>query len=466
MKKHIKIAIGIVLLAAALAGGAYYMARPVKIGIVLAAEQVLTESLQLEGTVVFDETEVVTADTNGIITDIRCRPGDSVAAGEELILVDDSEYQQEIADEITLLEKQKDAVYNQNYMNGLEIKLQQEQLIEVMDTARHEFDMMFGENGTAYNDADAAKWAFEAAQASLAAANQANDDWENAKHKNPDLYTGSAPFSGTQLAAYEAAAKEAEAARKNAELFTSEKNILYYHNMMLAYQTRFDTLTELGNRNAKSAGQEESRIQLSIDALVRKQAPDKIAAEKGGIVSELLVEEGSYVTQHQPLVRIYDTDKKKLEAWMLTEDACDYQVGDSVSMELPDGTKAEETITFISPVAEERISTLGISENRCRVELTAENVPVQFGPGYEMTLRFARELSGKTVNLPVSALVSENQETFVYLVENGKCKKTPVITGAYSGGMAEITEGLTPGAKVVESPADYDLKDGASVEVK
>ncbi len=70
------------------------------------------------------------------------------------------------------------------------------------------------------------------------------------------------------------------------------------------------------------------------------------------------------------------------------------------------------------------------------------------------------------MTLPVSALVSENQETFVYLVENGKCKKTPVMTGAYSGGMAEITEGLTPGAKVVESPADYDLKDGASVEVK
>lgn len=74
--------------------------------------------------------------------------------------------------------------------------------------------------------------------------------------------------------------------------------------------------------------------------------------------------------------------------------------------------------------------------------------------------KFERELSGETKLLPVSALVNENQETFVYLVEEGKCRKTSVTTGTYGGGMVEIMEGLEAGAEVVDSPEEYGLKDG------
>lgn len=344
--------------------------------------------------------------------------------------------------------------------------MRQQELMDRISAAYHEYDMMFGGNGTAYNDADAAKWAFETAKASYEAAVDTNDDWEREKEQHPEADYGSAPFSGAQLAAYAGAMAEAKAAYENAQLFSSEKNRLYYQNLIAVYQTQFDTLTRLGDYNAKNAGQEGAKLQVSLAALERKQTPDKMAAKRGGIVSELLVEEGSYVTQYQPLIRLYDTEQTKLEVWMLTEDAADYQVGDAVSAELPDGSMKEETITFISPVAEEMVSTLGVKENRCRVELTAEGIPERMGPGYEITLQFEKKLDEESRMLPVSALVNEGQNTFVYLVENSICRKVPVVTGIYSGGMVKITEGPETGAQVVENPDSYSLKDGMKVKIK
>lgn len=466
MKKKVKWIVGIVFLAAVLTAGGIYMTRPVEVETVSVTEGTVTENLRLEGTVAAAGTSVVTATTNGFVTDILCRPGDSVSEGKELVLVDDGEYQREIADEIALLKKEKDSIYSQNYRTGLEIKMRQEQLIDTISAAQHEYEMMFGENGTTYNDVDAAKWAFHTAEASYNAAVNTNRDWENEKKKNPEIEYGSAPFSGAQLAAYAAAMEEAEAAYEKAQQFSSEKNREYYESLIGVYQEQLETLTELGNYNAESAGKEASKLQVSMDALVRKQQPDKMTALKNGIVSELLVEEGSYVTQYQPLIRIYDAEETKLEVWMLTEDAAGYQAGDAVSVELPDGKVMEERITFISPVAEERISTLGIEENRCRVELTADGVPENMGPGYEITVRFEKELTEGGRMLPVAALFTEEQNTYVYVVEDGVCKKTPVMTDVYSGGMVRITEGPKAGTSVIENPADYPLKDGMKVKTK
>ena len=466
MKKRAKWIIGGILLAAFLAAGGFYMTRPVEVETVFVAEGVVTENLRLEGTVSVRETSVVTATTNGIVTDILCSRGESVSAGAELVLVDDAEYQNEIADEVAMLRKEKDSLYNQNYRGGLEIQMRQEQLLDTISAARHEYDMMFGENGTAYNNEDAAKWALRTAQASYDAAVRTNDDWERERKNHPEIEYGSAPFSGSQLAAYAGAVEEAEAAYENAKQLGSEKNRQYYESLIDVYQKEFEILTELGNYNAKNAGQEAAKLQVSMDALIRKQTPDKMSAKADGIVADLLVEEGSYVTQYQPLIRIYNTGEKKLEVWMLTEDAADYRAGDAVSAELPDGTVLEEKITFISPVAEERVSTLGVKENRCRVELTAEGVPENMGPGYEIALQFERELAEDGRMLPVSALISEEQDTFVYIVEDGVCKKTPVITGVYSSGMVRITEGPEAGTRVIGTPSDYSLKDGMKVSVK
>lgn len=54
----------------------------------------------------------------------------------------------------------------------------------------------------------------------------------------------------------------------------------------------------------------------------------------------------------------------------------------------------------------------------------------------------------------------------MYLVENGICRKVPVATGTYSGGMVKITEGPETEAQVIVNPDSHSLKDGMKVEVR
>ena len=227
----------------------------------------------------------------------------------------------------------------------------------------------------------------------------------------------------------------------------------------------YNTISDSIARGATGIQQNAGQVQTSIDTLTRKQEVTPAAPIKSGIVAELLVENGSYVVENQPLVRLYQSGNKKLEAWMLTDDVVYYHVGDAVQVSLPDDTVVEEKITFISPLAEQQLSTLGVNENRCRVELSADHIPEQMGPGYEVTLHFSRALAEDAIRIPVSALANENQETIVYTVENGICRKMAVTTGVYSGGFVEILSGLSDGQQIIDHPGDYELKDGAKIEV-
>ena len=85
--------------------------------------------------------------------------------------------------------------------------------------------------------------------------------------------------------------------------------------------------------------------------------------------------------------------------------------------------------------------------------------------GYANPLHFSRALAEDAIQIPVSALANENQETIVYTVENGICRKMAVTTGVYSGGFVEILSGLSDGQQIIDHPGDYELKDGAKIEV-
>lgn len=57
------------------------------------------------------------------------------------------------------------------------------------------------------------------------------------------------------------------------------------------------------------------------------------------------------------------------------------------------------------------------------------------------------------IAVPASALIEGAQESFVYVDSSGYFVRTPVKTGAVLNGTIEITDGLTPGDRVVTSAA-------------
>jgi hypothetical protein len=69
------------------------------------------------------------------------------------------------------------------------------------------------------------------------------------------------------------------------------------------------------------------------------------------------------------------------------------------------------------------------------------------------------------ITIPVEALFNENGKNFVYLVENGKLKKTDVTVGATTDTDVEVTKGVEPGQTVALSGATQ-FTDGMTIRVK
>lgn len=455
MKKSVKVVIGIICLLAIGAGGIWYVFRPVPAEASRAVRGDLTETLTIQGTVSPGRTAVITATAPGKVERLLYTAGKHVEEGDEVLILDDSSYQEQLADQIASLEKEKANVYTQGNSSQSEIKLRQEQLIGQMEAARQEYRLMFGENGTAVTGEETARNSVEAAE----------DAYQSAVRKNEKAEEsgGEPPYTKDQIGNLKASWENAEEAYENAQLVNSETNRQYYESIMHIYETQFQTLTENGNNGASSIVSAASQVQISIDALKRQQERDLITAPFSGVVWEVLAEEGSYVSQGQELLKLYEDGEKSLEAWLLTEDAVHYKEGDPVRVKLADGTEFTSQILFLSPIGEERVSSLGISENRCLVELDASGIPEQMGAGYEAELVFSYPAAEDVISVPLAAVEGEGEDAAVYVAENGRARKISVKTGTYSGGRVEIVEGLGEGDLVLRNPEEQGIRDGSRV---
>jgi HlyD family secretion protein len=67
-----------------------------------------------------------------------------------------------------------------------------------------------------------------------------------------------------------------------------------------------------------------------------------------------------------------------------------------------------------------------------------------------------------TLTVPSSALFREGDSWSVFVVEDGRVRRLPVVAGHNNGLQAEILEGLVEGQQVVLYPAP-SLEDGSRV---
>jgi membrane fusion protein (multidrug efflux system) len=85
-------------------------------------------------------------------------------------------------------------------------------------------------------------------------------------------------------------------------------------------------------------------------------------------------------------------------------------------------------------------------------------------PGMFMTVRLVRQ-EGEALMLPEQAIVPENEQHFVYVVEDGRAHKREVTIGRRRPGEVEVLQGLTADDGVVID-GTLNLRDGVAVRVQ
>lgn len=175
-----------------------------------------------------------------------------------------------------------------------------------------------------------------------------------------------------------------------------------------------------------------------------------------GVVLECNATEGAVLSQSQTPFVIIDIDAVYTEINISEQMIPSISVGDEVKIKISSLSNEQLTgnISSISPGAD--------SDGTYKVKIEIPNSDGQIKSGMFAEVYFTKESSSGVVVLPRSAVISKNNEDYVFISDNGTAKRIDVTIGIDNGDEIEITNGLTSGMRVITKGQTY-LKDGAAI---
>lgn len=211
-------------------------------------------------------------------------------------------------------------------------------------------------------------------------------------------------------------------------------------------------------RNTAAARVSAARAGLSAAKLRLQQA--RISAPDDGVISARSATVGAVAQSGQELFRLIRQGKLEWRAEVTAEESSRLQPGQSASIFSVDGGVIPGKIRMVAP-------TVDPQTRKALVYVDLNNSPAvmqQIRPGMFAKGEFLMGASS-ALSVPASALVMRDGYASVFVLDgNNKVKQVRVSAGRTQQGRVEITSGLGPNAKVVDSGAGF-LADGDTVRV-
>lgn len=188
-----------------------------------------------------------------------------------------------------------------------------------------------------------------------------------------------------------------------------------------------------------------------------------IKAPFDGVVTERFVDPGALVqvatsdVDVSPVVTVQRVDKVRVFVNVPEPDVPAVDQGDPATLvlsALPEKKFEGEVTRFAS--------ALDSSTRTMKVEVDFPNPERLLRPGMYGSLTLALETTAEAVTLPATALLSEKDKMFVYVVEDGQVRRIEVTTGMDDGIRVEILNGLHGGEQVIVAGASA-VSDGSPV---
>jgi membrane fusion protein (multidrug efflux system) len=182
-----------------------------------------------------------------------------------------------------------------------------------------------------------------------------------------------------------------------------------------------------------------------------------IRAPIAGFVASREVKPGQHLSVDDVAFRI--TDTRELVAYLQIPQAelQKFSAGDTATVEVASTPNAEysATIARISPTIDTRNGTF-------RATAVIDNAAGALAPGMFGRFTIAYEKHAEALVVPAEALIDEDDESAVYVVNDGEVVRRIVETGVETDGKVEILSGLDEN-DVVVVVGHANLRDGSRV---
>ena len=182
-----------------------------------------------------------------------------------------------------------------------------------------------------------------------------------------------------------------------------------------------------------------------------------IRAPIAGYVAARNIKPGQHLSVNDVAFRV--TDTRELIAYLHIPQAelQKFSAGHRASVEVASmpGAEYAATIARISPTIDARNGTF-------RATAVINNAAGRLAPGMFGNFTIAYEKHADAMVVPVAALIDEDQESAVYVVNDGEVVRRIVVTGIEADGKVEILAGLNDN-DVVVVVGHANLRDGSRV---
>ena len=246
--------------------------------------------------------------------------------------------------------------------------------------------------------------------------------------------------------------------RLRLELNQSEANL---HKLQRDYERN----VELKEKSLISSG-EFDKIKYDLEALqasfnLAKLELDytQIRAPIDGVVSERFVRLGNTLAVNEPVFRITSFDPLVAYLHVPEREYRHIAEGQPVAIDIDalQGLRVIASVTRVSPTVDPETGTFKIT-----IEISDDQRRIK--PGMFGRISIVYDQHVNVLQIPRSAILEEDGETTVFVVEDDKAIRKVVQTAYSDGGMMEITSGLSDGDRVITT-GQIGLKDDALVTI-
>jgi HlyD family secretion protein len=222
-------------------------------------------------------------------------------------------------------------------------------------------------------------------------------------------------------------------------------------------QIRYDNLLKGADKldvEAANAEVQQASVQLMR---ARQEAADAVLkAPFAGVVASISQAESEQTGPGSEVMRLVDTSRWLVKLQVTGEQIGSFAVGKTVTVQAPDGTETEGTVSFVAPVIDSGTGTYP-------VEVTISGQERVWKGGMTVTCRYQVKPNGGVL-VPASSVGISEESYYVMAIKDNTVKKTPVKVGNVYGPYYEVLEGLEPGDQIVSSGISY-VADGEVVKV-
>jgi len=254
-----------------------------------------------------------------------------------------------------------------------------------------------------------------------------------------------------------------ELAKRNVELQQTEverqqqletKSLASRTSQESAQQRLIQLQTELEQlKYAVASGNARIEIQqAATNRAIRNWQRSRLTAPFSGIVNQVMVKAGDDIAAKDVVIELIDTTQLEFYTEVEEATAAQLQLGQEIELTV-DGNNYGATIIALQRHPDPKTYTY---------ELRARMANPGLLPGGPAEANLLMPILKDAVIVPVSAVVHDDGQSYLFVVQNNILKKQPVVLGVRQDDLQVIKQGLTAGETII-SAGGAGLSDGLKV---